>query len=84
MRTGKQAFPINIPIQEPMEYRRATVYEHTPVDPYRGEYPRFIRPVGAHQPRSVTVWVQADSHDEAVAIGLRDRNKILRMRGVAA
>ncbi len=23
----------------------ATVYEHTPLTPYRGEYPRFLRPV---------------------------------------
>jgi hypothetical protein len=30
-----------------------TVWEHTPLDYYRyGEYPRFLRPVGAHQPRT--------------------------------
>lgn len=28
-------------------------YEHTPLDYYRyGEYPRFIRPVDAHKPRT--------------------------------
>lgn len=38
-----------VPIIEPMDIRRCNVYEHTPLDYYRyGEYPRFIRPVGAH------------------------------------
>ena len=36
---------------EPLDMR--TIWEHTPLDYYRyGEYPRFIRPVGAHQPRT--------------------------------
>lgn len=30
----------------------AVVYEHTPSNYYKtGEYPRFLRPVGAHTPR---------------------------------
>ncbi len=38
-----------VPIIEPLDHRRANVYEHTPLDPYgSGEYPRFIRPPGAH------------------------------------
>ncbi len=42
-----------VPVIEPLDIR--TVWEHTPLDYYRyGEYPRFLRPVGAHQPR-VTV-----------------------------
>jgi hypothetical protein len=49
-----------VPIIEPMEHRRATVYEHTPLDYYRyGEYPRFLRPVGAQQPRSEWKLVKA-------------------------
>lgn len=40
-----------VPIIEPLDIR--FVWEHTPLDYYRyGEYPRFIRPVGAHQPRT--------------------------------
>ena len=59
-------FPVNVPVVETMDLRRGTVYEHTPLDPYRGEYPRFIRPVGAHQPRFRTVWIEARSHAEAI------------------
>ena len=41
---------IRVPIVEPLDMR--TIWEHTPLDYYRyGEYPRFIRPVGAHEPR---------------------------------
>ena len=48
---------ILVPVIEPMEHRRATVFEHTPLDYYRyGEYPRFIRPVGAQQPRTEWKW----------------------------
>ena len=37
---------IRVPITEPLDVR--TIWEHTPFDYYRyGEYPRFIRPVGA-------------------------------------
>ena len=43
---------IRVPIIEPMDPRRANIYEHTPLDFYRGEYPRFLRPVGAQQPRT--------------------------------
>ena len=43
------------PVIEPMEIRRANVFEHTPLDYYRyGQYPRWIRPVGASQPRTIT------------------------------
>jgi hypothetical protein len=39
-----------VPVREPLDLR--TIWEHTPLDYYRfGEYPRFIRPVGAHRPR---------------------------------
>jgi hypothetical protein len=41
---------VKVPIIEPLTLQN--VYEHTPLDVYKyGEYPRFIRPVGAHQPR---------------------------------
>jgi len=41
---------IKVPIIEPLILQN--IYEHTPLDIYKyGEYPRFIRPVGAHQPR---------------------------------
>ena len=40
-----------VPIIEPMHI--AHCWEHTPLDYYRyGEYPRFLRPVGAHEPHS--------------------------------
>lgn len=42
---------ILVPIIEPLT--PVNVWFHTPLDYYRyGEYPRFIRPIGAHQPRS--------------------------------
>ena len=51
-----------IPVIEPMDPRRANVYEHTPLDYYRyGEYPRFLRSVGAHRPQVKTVWVKEQS-----------------------
>ena len=41
---------IRVPVIEPL--RIANCWEHTPLDYYRyGEYPRFLRPVDAHQPR---------------------------------
>ncbi len=41
---------IKVAIIEPLNIHN--IYEHTPLDYYKyGEYPRFIRPVGAHQPR---------------------------------
>ena len=44
------------PVIEPMDPRRANVYEHTPLDYYRyGEYPRFLRPVGASRPQTTTI-----------------------------
>lgn len=40
-----------VPIIEPLHISHC--WEHTPLDYYRyGEYPRFIRPIGAHQPRA--------------------------------
>lgn len=41
-----------IAVIEPMDPRRANVYEHTPLSFHRGEYPRFIRPIGHNQPRT--------------------------------
>jgi hypothetical protein len=39
-----------IPLTEPLNLHN--IFEHTPLDYYKyGEYPRFIRPIGAHQPR---------------------------------
>lgn len=39
-----------VPVIVPM---RPGDFEHTPLDYYRyGEYPRFLRPIGAQQPRS--------------------------------
>ena len=49
--------PRLVEVIEPMDPRRGNVYEHTPLDYYRyGKYPRFIRPVDAHRPRTKTVW----------------------------
>ncbi len=46
---------LRVPVIEPLDI--AHVFEHTPLDYYRyGEYPRFIRPVGAHQPRTEWKW----------------------------
>lgn len=28
-----------------MKINASTVWEHTPLNPYKGEYPRFIRPI---------------------------------------
>lgn len=44
---------MRVPVIEPIDPRTATVYEHTPLNYYRyGEYPRFLRPIGAHEPRT--------------------------------
>jgi hypothetical protein len=49
---------ILVPVIEPLTL--ATCYEHTPLDVYRyGEYPRFTRPPGAHQPRTEWKLVEA-------------------------
>lgn len=49
--------PRLVAVIEELDLRRGNVYEHTPLDYYRyGEYPRFIRPVDAHQPRVRVVW----------------------------
>jgi len=56
---------ILVPVIEPMEYRRATVFEHTPLDYYRcGEYPRFLRPVGAQQPRTERRWIPLQGKEQ--------------------
>lgn len=48
--------PIKLPIYEKLNMQ--TCWEHTPLSYYKyGEYPRFLRPVGAHQPRSEIRWV---------------------------
>jgi hypothetical protein len=61
--------PYLIPIIEPMDPRRCNVYEHTPLDYYgSGEYPRFLRPPGANQGQTRTVWLTAE---EARKRGLR-------------
>lgn len=58
--TTTDKFPMRVPVIEPMDPRRGNIYEHTPLDYYKyGEYPRFIRPVDAQQPRAVTAWNQA-------------------------
>lgn len=60
--------PYLIPVVEPMDPRRANVFEHTPLSYYRyGEYPRFIRPVGAHQPRAETVWLTPEEFARRLA-----------------
>lgn len=44
--------PTLYPVREQM---RPGDWEHTPLDYYRyGEYPRFLRPVGAHRPQVTT------------------------------
>jgi len=48
---------MRVPVVEPLS--AVNVWEHTPLDYYRyGEYPRFVRPIGAHQPK--TEWQRAD------------------------
>lgn len=49
---------IRVPVIDQLSL--STVYEHTPLDPYRGEYPRFLRPVGAHAPRTEEMKVYED------------------------
>jgi hypothetical protein len=45
------------PVIEPLN--PYNIWEHTPLDYYEyGEYPRFIRPVGAHEPRYEVVRVK--------------------------
>ena len=54
-------FPMLVPVIEPMDHRRCNIYEHTPLDYFKyGEYPRFIRPVDAQQPRTAIVWNQRE------------------------
>ena len=51
--------PKLIPIIEPLS--PYNLYEHTPLSYYRyGEYPRFLRPVGAHQPQVKLTWEKKD------------------------
>ena len=63
--------PHLIPVIEPMDPRRGTVYVHTPLDYYRlGEYPRFIRPVDAHLPMTRVVW-KKEGPAEAIPRGVQ-------------
>jgi len=49
----------NRPVIEPLTMHN--IWEHTPLDYYKyGEYSRFIRPVGAHQPRYEIVKVRGE------------------------
>lgn len=51
--------PVLVPVLRPMDIRAANVFEHTPLSYYiYGEYPRFIRPVGAHRPEVRVEWVR--------------------------
>lgn len=61
---------MKVPVIERMDYRRYNVYEHTPLDYYKyGEYPIFLRPVGAQQPRTVTVWNARELAEAVRALG---------------
>lgn len=56
---GRKESGCLVPVVEPLTME--TVWEHTPLDYYRyGEYPRFIRPVGAHRPRTRQTWGKKD------------------------
>lgn len=58
---------IRQPVPEPLHV--STVYEHTPLGVYDyGEYPRFIRPVGANQCLD-TEWVKLNEDGTIVARG---------------
>lgn len=57
---------IEVPIIESMDPRRGNIWEHTPLDFWRGEYPRFQRPVGSHRPRTKTIRVLANTLDAAI------------------
>ena len=51
---------IRVPVKEKLEV--AHCWEHTPLDYYRyGEYPRFVRPVGAHKP--MIEWKLVENND---------------------
>lgn len=63
---------MRVPVLEPLDPR--TAWEHTPLDYYRyGEYPRFIRPVGAHQPRAEWRMVESPLEESA---SVRNRQKL--------
>ena len=71
----KTTFSVSVPIVEEMDYRRLNVYEHPSVYPHK-EYPRYVRPVGANQPRTKTVYVKAYCYEHAVEIALqKERTK---------
>lgn len=65
-------WPVNVPIIDELDLGRRNVYEHPPADPYRGEYPRYLREPGKNNPQTKTVWVEAATHEDAV-------NKALQM-----
>lgn len=59
-------WPVNVPIIDELDLGRRNVYEHPPVDPWRGEFPRHLREPGSNAPRYKTVWVEASTHEEAM------------------
>ncbi len=61
-----QMWRVEVPVIEQMDHRTGTVWEHTPLDFTRGEYPRFHRPVGAHRPRSRSVYIRAETLADAI------------------
>lgn len=61
---SKNMFPVFIPILDKLDVRN--IYEHTALDAHKNEYPRFIRPVGCHKPKSKIVWVEAISQEDAI------------------
>lgn len=52
--------PMLVPVIEPLDLRRRNVYEHPPLDPYKSEYPRYLREPGASSPRTEIRWVRQD------------------------
>ena len=53
--------PMLVPIIEPMDLRRRNVYEHPPVNPAKGEYPRYLREPGADRPMTEVIWVDREN-----------------------
>ncbi len=64
-------WPVNIPVIDELDLSRRNVYEHPPLDPYRGEYPRYLREPGKNAPLTKTVWVEAATHEDAVSKALQ-------------
>lgn len=55
--------PMLVPVIEPLDLRRRNVYEHPPLDPYKGEYPRYLREPGASRPRTEITWVEQEQSE---------------------